>query len=202
MVGEGWVTLFGPPLTAKRLFNWSTELKDVPRVPTDARGGVHLPHLPELDVDEIVGSSPLMEATLSPNTIMWSPYSREPRSANNLRELLCEIISDVSQKPMFLSDTINALKENLAYSRQVHINAAGYTPHLPVLQRAFQSRGINCTSSQGCQPAVSSPLNGRSGTNRFAIVGMSGRFPGSDNVEEYWQSLLNAERFIREVRMP
>ena len=31
----------------------------------------------------------------------------------------------------------------------------------------------------------------------IAIVGMSGRFPGADNIEALWKNLLNGEESIR-----
>ena len=36
--------------------------------------------------------------------------------------------------------------------------------------------------------------------DNIAIVGMSGRFPGSESVGEFWQSLLDQKAFHTQVR--
>jgi hypothetical protein len=156
-------------------------------------------NLPELDLEEIVGSSPTLDTPLSPFTVMWSPYSRQRRNASTLRELLHEVISDVTQQPMLLSDTIKILTEHLASCKRVIVNAPGGTPHLPVLQKAISSKGIECVTAGETQDKSTPQQTERGGSNRIAIVGMSGRFPGSENVADYFQSLLDAERYIREV---
>lgn len=174
-------------------------LNEAPRVPTDARGGVHMPQLPELKENDIVGASPLLEKTLPSTALVWSPYNCQQRQALTLKQLLVDIIRDVTQKPLMLHDVISALGEHLSSCQGVNLVAAGYTPHLPVIQRAFLSRGIDCTITENEENQESTLQSSRGGTDKFAIVGMSGRFPGSESVAEYWQSLLDAERFIREV---
>lgn len=174
-------------------------LNEAPRVPTDARGGVHMPQLPELNENEIVGVSPLLEKTLPSTAVVWSPYNCQQRQALTLKQLLVDIIRDVTQKPLMLHDVISALGEQLSSCQGVNLVAAGYTPHLPVIQRALLSRGIDCTIIENEERQKGNSQGSRGGTDKFAIVGMSGRFPGSESVAEYWQSLLDAERFICEV---
>ncbi len=57
-----------------------------------------------------------------------------------------------------------------------------------------------------CNPAVKPVRPGRaiaeqpaSGTKAFAIVGMTGRFPGAGNVEEFWQNLQGGVESIRDL---
>lgn len=153
-----------------------------------------MPNLPELDLDDILGSSSSLDVQPSANTIMWSPYTGQPRCNNTIRGLLQDIIHDTAQEQMLLGEAINALTEQLDSCKRITLDSAGTTPHFAILQKAFTSKGINCTASESGGAE-------RDGTNRFAIVGMSGRFPGSESVSEYWQSLLDGERFIREVRI-
>jgi hypothetical protein len=43
-------------------------------------------------------------------------------------------------------------------------------------------------------------LESHIGSESVAIVGMSGRFPGSDTVEELWASIMERKEFHKKVR--
>ena len=38
-------------------------------------------------------------------------------------------------------------------------------------------------------------------TDEIAIVGAGCRFPGADNLEEYWRVLVNAENHVKEITL-
>ncbi|KAJ5806695.1 hypothetical protein N7474_010287 [Penicillium riverlandense] len=195
---QGWLTLFGPPTTMPQLFTWSKELDQVCRVKTDAGGAVHMPNLPELDLDVILGSSPLLDTPITSKASFLSPYTCQPRAASTLGELIRSLIPEVTQKMLRLSDTIEETLRPLG-RRPVRVTSVGYTPHLVSVQKTLQAKRIPFTvaehTNQSSQPITSQ----RGGSNLIAIVGMAGRLPGSESVEEYWQSLLDQKRFIREI---
>jgi hypothetical protein len=194
-VSRGWVTLFGPPTTIERLFE-TTELGETPKTKTDAGGGVHMPNLPELDLDTIVGDSPLLDTPITSKAKIRSPYDCELRSASTLGELFKEVIHDVAQRMLRLSDTLEVVMQDFG-ARPVQLTLVGVTGHSPFLQKAFQSKGVDMTITRhGMDPTFTSE---RGGSNNIAIVGMAGRFPGSESLEEYWQLLLDGQRLIREV---
>lgn len=197
-MAAGWLTLFGPPITTEQLFNWSKELDEASRIKTDAGGGVHLPNLPELDLDEVVGSSPVLDVPITPKAMLWSPYSCEIRNAETLRDLIRRVIPDITQASLHLSDTIDKAVEGLGHG-SVKIVCVGYTPHLTSLQKSLQRERREATVVQHSSVDSSFFTSPRGGSDSIAIVGMSGRFPGSENIQEYWKSLLDGERHIKEV---
>jgi hypothetical protein len=155
-----------------------------------------MPNLPELDLDTIVGNAPSLDTPITSKAKILSPYDCEYRSAGTLAELFKEIIHDVAQRMLRLSDTLEVVMKEFG-TRPVQLTIVGLTGHLPFLEKAFQSKGIEMTVSRhGVDPTSTM---GRGGSNNIAIVGMAGRFPGSDTLEEYWQLLLEGERLIREV---
>lgn len=181
-----------------QLFTWSKELDQVCRVKTDAGGAVHMPNLPELDLDVVLGSSPLLDTPVTTKASFLSPYTCQPRAASTLGELLRSLIPEVTQKMLRLSDTIDEVLRTLG-RRPVRVTSIGYTPHLVSVQKTLQVKGIPFTVSEHTKQSQLSSISTRSGSNLIAIVGMAGRLPGSETVEDYWQSLLDQKRFIREV---
>ncbi|KAH8698369.1 hypothetical protein BGW36DRAFT_293843 [Talaromyces proteolyticus] len=198
-ISVGWLTLFGPPTTVEQLFSWSRELDEASRIKTDAGGGVHMSNLPELDLDEVVGSSSVLEVPINPNAKFWSPYNCEIRSAPTLRDMLHQVVSGIAQDAIRLSETIDLVVKSLNHS-PVKIVSVGYTHHLATLQKSLQRAKIPFTVMQHSNSPedLSGPLV-RGGSDLIAIVGMSGRFPGSENVQDYWKSLLDGERYIRDI---
>ncbi|KYK61102.1 polyketide synthase [Drechmeria coniospora] len=196
-VSEGWLTLFGPPTTLERLFDWSVELEDAPHIDTDARGGVHMETLPEVDVGRILGSSSWLERSLDPATTIISPYTCQPRQHRKLRALLEEIILDVGQRTLYLAAAMNAALE-LTKTEKLRVVMPGYTSHDVYLKKLLQKRGVEYTvASHSDRPALTT---GREGSGLVAVVGMSGRFPGSGNINEFWEGLLQGKRYVQEVR--
>lgn len=200
-VAEEWLTLFGPPTTLQRLFSWSTELADIARIQTNVAGAAHMATMPDVDVDAILGSSPLLDQPVVPEVTMVSPYSCQPRAAATLRALIREIIYDVAQKTLQLSRAIDATIQHLG-ARPTRLVVAGYTNHLPYLQKALQDKGIEFTVPPHRRPDSSLSNQGRGGSDLIAVVGMSGRFPGSGDVNAYWEGLLEGKRYVQEVVIP
>ncbi|KAL1963671.1 hypothetical protein VTN77DRAFT_7875 [Rasamsonia byssochlamydoides] len=197
-IAEEWLTLFGPPTTLQRLFAWSAELADVTRVKTDVGGAVHMATMPEIDVDTILGSSPLLDRPVVPGVTIISPYSCQPRTAATLRALIREIVPDVAQKTLQLSRAIDATTQHLG-ARPMRLVVAGFTSHLPYLHKVLQSKGIAFTVSPYPRLVSSSSNQGREGSGLIAVVGMSGRFPGSGDVNTYWEGLLEGKRYVQEI---
>ncbi|PHH60504.1 hypothetical protein CDD81_1594 [Ophiocordyceps australis] len=195
-VSDNWLTIFAPPKTLARLFSWSTELDDAPSIDTDVRGGVHMQTLPALDIDCILGSSVLLAAAPSPKTVMISPYTCHPRRHATLGSLLAEIIADVAQRTLKLSASMDAALDNIQ-ARKLRAVIPGYTTHEVSLLKALQKRGIEYTvMAHGGKPAA---RTGRQGSGQVAIVGMSGKFPGSGDVETFWEHLMEGKRYIEEI---
>lgn len=148
-----------------------------------------------------MGSSPVLNVPITAKAKFWSPYNCELRSAETLKDLIRQVIPDITQSRLRLSDTIEKAVKGLN-SGLVKLACVGYTPHLTSLQKSLQRERLETTvlhhSSLDNSPLFTSP---RGGSDSIAIVGMSGRFPGSDNIQEFWKSLLDGERHIREVSL-
>jgi acyl transferase domain-containing protein/acyl carrier protein len=72
------------------------------------------------------------------------------------------------------------------------------TPAVPFAQNALHRRSRSLTAATGAASAPSSQASGRI-AEKIAIVGMSGRYPGADNLEQFWRNLVEGRNSIREI---
>ena len=165
-------------------------------MPTDARSSVHTDYLPAVDTISILGESPLLNLPVTAKARIISPFTTSPYEANNLRELLQQVIVDIAQNAMYVEKTIaHALVPHA--QKSVILSVMGKTQYLTYLEQALSERNINHNIVR-CETQRS--LNSRSGSGAVAIVGMSGRFPGSQSVDELWSNLLAGKEFVTKVR--
>lgn len=152
--------------------------------------------LPEVDLTRILGNSHWLDREVAPGTTIVSPYNCQPRASRTLRGLLEEIIIDVGQKPLQLSKAIYTTLE-LTQANSLRIIMPGYTSHDLYLKKALQSSQIEYSilTHRTSEDASSR----RQGSNLIAIVGMSGRFPGTGDVNAFWEGLLEGKRYVQEV---
>ena len=74
----------------------------------------------------------------------------------------------------------------------------GPTAHSKPLQTVLEENRSSVKVIVGAGNLVSH-VPTRNGSGHVAVVGMSGRFPGSDSLEAFWESLLIGQDFHREV---
>ena len=98
------------------------------------------------------------------------------------------MIQDVTQNTLRMEGTIQAVVSRIAGKGDVTLTAVGPTTHTTLIQRALQSTGVT-VNLMGPVKALPATENVRGGSDLIAIVGMSGRFPGSNNISEFWDTL-------------
>ena len=189
-------TISGPPSTLALLFSSSDVLSNASKVGLPISAAFHARHLGEPDVDKIIGQSSIHDIGLTKNTQIISTGSGAPFVAGTLRELLQQIIVDALQNPLYWTTTVQTVASNLSKS-DVTLIAFGPTTVTKSLRRALETKGIKTTEiGEFDLPTSGTP---RGGSGDIAIVGMSGRFPGGDSLEEFWKMLAKGRDLHRKV---
>ncbi|KAJ4422359.1 Type I Iterative PKS [Gnomoniopsis sp. IMI 355080] len=200
---SSWVTLFAPPSTLRRLLESEHfSHASISRLPSAI--AVHAAHLPALDVDRILGHSTLLD-TLTRCEGLYSSSTREPFAASTLRELLYLIVADIAQHPLFLEETVKNMASSLHGKANARLLPMGPTHSVSLVQRDLQRVVPIVTNTHISLDEVSSSEGYCRGSDRVAIVGMSGRFPDSDSTSELWELLISgrsAHQRIPESRFP
>lgn len=199
MEAKDWLTLIGPPSSLKQLASWSPEIRDASHIRTGVTGPIHTNHSPKIDIDRILGNSPLLGHPIDhAKARMFSPSSCKRYLHPTLGELLGEILEDIAHNILRVTDVVHTCVSTMNATKDVKLSVMGPTNHLAAVKMALQAHGIEY---QVRQP-VTTPQNenSRGGSDLIAIVGMAGRFPGSDTVDGLWEDLMAGKCHIKEVR--
>ena len=118
--------------------------------------------------------------------------------ASDLGTLLHEMILDIAQNTLRLTETVQTIVSDLRKIGDVDLVVLGPTAHTSLVQNALREKSINVKLiSEPEAPVSAHDLRGGSGL--VAIVGMSGRFPGSDSVHQFWETLRNGQDLHQEA---
>lgn len=161
-------------------------------------GPIHTSHAPKIDISKILGDSPLLRHPIDhAKARMFSPSSCKQYSHLTLGDLLGEIVEDIAHNVLRVTDVVHTCVSTLDVTKDVRVSVMGPTNHLAAVKMALQASGIEY---QVRQP-VTTPKNenSRGGSDLIAIVGMAGRFPGSDTVDGFWEDLMAGKCHIKEV---
>ena len=134
-----------------------------------------------------------------PNAQIISSSTCLPYVANDVRALLHQMMLDIGQNTLRLTETIGALVNNiLRAGKEVDLIVVGPTAHTRMLKGALQESSIRVNLIT--EPRIVPPAEVlRGGSEKVAIVGMSGRFPGSESIYEYWENLQRGTDFHQKV---
>lgn len=176
---------------------FSKELDQAPKIPTDTDGAVHTDYIPRFDIDKVLGNSPLLDTPITSKARIISPASCEVYTHASLRSLLAEIMIDIAHNVLHINQTIEECVSGLIGKGPVNLAVAGPTGHLAAVERVFQNNQVEYHYRQHQSPQFG--IKSRAGSDLIAIVGMSGRFPGSDTVESFFEDLLKGNGQIQKV---
>ena len=194
-----WCTISGPPSVLKRLWSSSPPIGQAPRIELPADAAVHSTHLPGLDTDMILSSSAMFLTTpISATVRILSPCDGEPYKFSNVGDLLHAMIQDISQNPMDLLQTFQKCAGGFRGVKNVELMVIGPTAHASSVQAALEENKLDVKVTNTRENLVSH-VPTRDGSGLVAVVGMSGRFPGSESIQAFWESLQLGQDFHREV---
>jgi hypothetical protein len=96
---------------------------------------------------------------------------------------------------------LQSILTSLVDTPKVDMIMVGSTIRTKEVRRALKDNGIltELIETPNVPPLPGMEL--RAGSGAVAIVGMSGRFPGSDDVTQFWESLLAGKDFHKKVRL-
>ncbi|KAI0433456.1 hypothetical protein F5Y09DRAFT_298970 [Xylaria sp. FL1042] len=180
------LTLSGPP-TLLRAFLSSRTFCAARKLPLPIYGAYHAEHLPLPDLDYIIGDSPLLERLFPASGLLLQARATQPQS---FREILRLTLQEILQKPLDLDDDIRTITHRTA-NCEVHLTSIG-PAHMSSLERTLWPKHVSRLGSRQLYPPEVEPP--RLNTDEsIAVVGMAGRFPGAENVDELWEALVKGK---------
>ncbi|KAF7919153.1 uncharacterized protein EAE98_009473 [Botrytis deweyae] len=197
---KSWTTVFGPPSTLQNL----CPAIDVPHKLLTSANAVHAPHLVQLDISFILGDSPVLGYAIPHTSLLVSVSTGLPYPAVSLRELLHAIVDDIAHKPMCIDKTVEGLASIVSPDRdsEITLTTLGPCSHTGMVQKILSSffSTVHISAHIGSHEG-SDTTNSRGRSSDIAVIGMSGRFPLAEDVEEFWK-VLQAGHALHETIPP
>ena len=192
------MTISGPPRSLHQLTS-STYFKDLRFQSIPIHGPYHAPHLhTQDDVDEIVESLGPQITKDRPNQIPYLASTGATVESGDYYTLLKEAVSQILLQPIRWNGVLDELQICLQKLGPTSFNV------VPIGTRADQLiyAALKQTSLRELLPSTLAPskpsLSGapsedatqaRHGKSKLAIIGMSGRYPGAQDNEAFWDLL-------------
>ncbi|KAL3481051.1 hypothetical protein BJX99DRAFT_254029 [Aspergillus californicus] len=169
--------VFGPPSTLDALAKIPEIAAAMTSTATLAQAPMHGAHLPAVNADVIVGEASSQTATLWKNAV-----------------------EQIAHQPFHLERTLAGLVTELQKTNVTEIVLTGHTTtETSAIAELLEQNGITVTVTQ---PSPTPKPYGHNldsiPADAIAVVGMSGRFPDSDTLEEFW-TLLETARTTHQV---
>ncbi|KZL80200.1 polyketide synthase [Colletotrichum incanum] len=149
-------------------------------------------------MDEIIGNNrELLGRELSSAVQVMSTSQCQPFRSATLRELLRQVLDDILILRLDMDGTTKAVASSVPTGSSLQLVVIGGANAVSTMQNALHSRNVTVTVIDGVAMRPEPAL--RSGSGKVAIIGVGGRFPGSESVNSFWESLLEAREFHRPV---
>ena len=189
------LTLSGPPsllqeFLALELFNL------VRKLPLPIYGLFHASHLDLPEVDSIVGHSNLLDRNVESHGSLLHPNLHCESKNVSLRELLVHAINDIFRTPLDFEVDIQQIIR-LTQGRNVHLTSIGPS-RMSHLERALNPKNVHRLGSRELQH-LKTPVSSIDHGMSIAVVGMAGRFPDAQDVNELWRILIEGRDLHRRV---
>ena len=196
--------VFGPPSTLDTLSQTPEFARVIASPPTPSWCPLYGSHLPPVDDAQILGVSLVLD-TYPVQRPLYSAHSLTGfLPVGTLGELLRFAVVEIAHKPMRIEETVRTVARALqgTGNSDVVLTIVGSTWDASVVQSIFQQQGQSVYDGafKPCPKPFGDNVDSKS-SHAIAIVGMSGRFPESDTLDEFWR-LLETGKTTHQVIPP
>ncbi|KAF9634982.1 LasS2 [Lasiodiplodia theobromae] len=193
VTGDRWSTVIGPPTVLELVMHKCPALRNLPKNELNFRSAQHVLTVSQADLDYIVGTSAMLESPVLPDFKMWG--MDEPEATyTSWGELLRAMAFQVLSKPLDITKVVGQLVSWLG-PRHLDVKVVGPSSHTPYLASALKSAG----STASLYNDNSLEQTKLPGPDRIAIVGVAGRGPDCNNIEEFWDVIMSKQDKCEEI---
>lgn len=200
-MGDRWNTIIGPPSVLKVIVNQCSELK---RFPKNELSGIramqHTLNVSETDIDFVVGKSSLLSTPLRPGYKIWGMDENDAKVTYlNWGHLLRVAALQTLSQPLDIVQTVGKLSTYLETSQDIDVKLIGPSGHTVYLDNVLKA-GLGTLERQVLiDDIMACPSNESIRQGGIAIVGMSGRGPSSEDMDEFWNVVVTGQDCHQEI---
>lgn len=200
VTGAGWSTVIGPPSVLQLVIKQCPAMRNLAKNALEIRAIQHTLKISSAEIDFLVGNnSTFLDRPLrSANHCLWgmddpaAPYV-------NWGQQLRAVCSQVLSRPLDITQAVGKLTSEIEGASAVRVIQVGSSSHAPYLTSVLKMTGMSVSVLDQRSLKHIGDGDPCSKTGRIAIVGMAGRGPGSDNVDEFWDVIMSKEDLCQEV---
>lgn len=193
MTGDRWSTVIGPPSVLELFVNQCPAVRSLPKNELNIHALQHTVAVSQVDINYIVGNSALLDTPILPDFRVWGMDDPEATYAN-WGNLLRAVVKQALSLPLDITKVVGQLNAKLSPCR-LEIRVIGPSSHTSYIGSALKAAG----STVSFHYDKSLEQTQLPGLGRIAIVGMAGRGPGSDNLEEFWDLIMSKQDLYEEI---
>nr|A0A6F9DYX9.1 RecName: Full=Non-reducing polyketide synthase men2; Short=NR-PKS men2 [Menisporopsis theobromae]CAB3277416.1 Men2 [Menisporopsis theobromae] len=202
-LAKGWVTVSGPPSLFPELWAYSSTLNAASKMQLPLGTPAHAAHLPPVNVSEIVGTGDVLDLTVRENFFTVSTSTCQPFQCQDLGSLLQESLRDITGKTLNIAGVNDYVISALDRNTPVRVSSFGPASQIASFKKTLEEAGYQVELDLG-DPSLGNPeypidADSRDGSNLIAVVGQSVRFPGSEDVETFWENIKAGRSFETEI---
>lgn len=191
------VVLSGPPSLFSELYSYSSVLASASKTQLSLKGLSHAPHLPPVDINEILGASSVLRFAVREKVHVVSTSSSRPFEGQDLGSMLSEALVDITQRTQNLIGVSNYCILEFRSDKTVELVTIGPQSQAGGrLREDLEAGGVCFIIRQAIQLNTERV---RDGSDLVAIIGMSSRLPGSEDVDSFWENLQAGLQFESEI---
>ena len=200
VIGAGWCTVIGPPSVLQLIINQSPALRRLAKNPLEIKASQHTLNISSTEIEFMLGDNHtfLNKPLTRPHHHLWGiddPAAPYVNWGDQLRAVCSQVVS----RPVDITQAADKLNSKLEGVGAVRLIQVGSSSHAPYLARVLKVAGreVSVHDQRSLRHADDGGAWWKTG--RIAIVGMAGRGPGSDNVDELWNVIMSQEHLRQKV---
>lgn len=159
----------------------------------------HAEHLPLPDIDSILGDNEAWNMAISTqNRFMSSHSGILIEEMETLRDLLHHALIDVFQRPLNVQAVAKSLKLLAGHGKLQLVTVGPCNVGRSFVEALAPTQVDEIGAGMVTELHASLP---KIKPDAVAVIGMAGRFPGADSLDEFWNILENGIDTCRKVRL-
>lgn len=202
MTGYRWSTIIGPPSVLELVLSQCPELmRALKNELTGIRAMQHCLDVSEADIDYVVGNSALLSSPLRPGNKVWGIAGNHTNATySNWGDLMRTAALQTLSRRLDVVQTVGKLSAHLGTSQNIDLKMMGPNSHAAYVVNVLEA-GLGIERRH---VSVDDDLAAQSSSEGFregaiAIVGMSGKGPGSENLDDFWHVIETGKDCHQEI---
>ncbi|KAJ4287151.1 Non-reducing polyketide synthase curS2 [Kalmusia sp. IMI 367209] len=202
ITGDRWSTVIGPPSVLELVFSQCSELK---RLPKNELAGIramqHTLDVSEADIDYVVGNSSLLLTPLLPGYKVWGMAGDDANATySNWGHLLRVAAFQTLSQRLDVVQTVGKLNAYIGTSENIDIKMMGPSSHMTYLVNVLKA-GLGTTKRHASVEDDLADQSSRDSVREdaIAVIGMSGKGPCSDDLDEFWNIIATGQDCHQEI---